>query len=60
MDSSENKLTQQEAAHYIADMTADMRSLAKGAGLEFLAYLLEMTYEEAFMNNGKNARKKRD
>ena len=36
-----------EAAQYIADMTLELRNLAKSAELPFLAYLLEMAFTEA-------------
>jgi hypothetical protein len=40
--------TKGELALYIADITLQMRNLAKEAKLSFLAYLLEMAFQEAF------------
>ena len=38
-----------EAAAYIAAMTADLHVIAKKADLNFIAYILEMAYEEAYV-----------
>jgi hypothetical protein len=38
-------LTRHEAAAYIADMLGELKSIANGAGLTFLAYLLAMAKE---------------
>jgi hypothetical protein len=40
-------LTRHEAAAYIADMLGVLKSIANGAGLTFVAYLLAMAKEEA-------------
>jgi hypothetical protein len=40
-------LTRHEAAAYIADMLGELKSIANGAGLTFVAYLLAMAKEEA-------------
>jgi hypothetical protein len=40
-------LTPHEAAAYIADMLGELKSIANGAGLTFVAYLLAMAKEEA-------------
>lgn len=37
-----------EVAHYTADMTLELRNLAKAAGLKTLQGLLEVAYYEAF------------
>jgi len=37
-----------QVATYIADVSLELRNMAKGSGFEFLAYLLEMTFQEAF------------
>jgi len=34
-------------ARYIAEMTRELRSMASGAGMEFLSYLLALSEEEA-------------
>lgn len=60
MNGSDGKISPQEAAHYIAEMTAEMRNIAHDAGLEFLVYLLEMAHEEAYKNNLEIARKNRE
>ena len=38
----------EELATYIADMTLQLRNLAHKADMSFLAYLLEMSFQEAF------------
>jgi hypothetical protein len=38
----------EEVAQYAADMTLELRNLAKAAGLKTLQGLLEVTYYEAF------------
>ncbi|HEX9597064.1 MAG TPA: hypothetical protein VF982_09325 [Anaerolineales bacterium] len=38
----------QRTAQYIADVSAGLRDMATGAGMPFLAYLLDMAVEEAF------------
>jgi hypothetical protein len=43
----EGDLTRHEAAAYIADMLGELKSIASGAGLTFVAYLLAMAKEEA-------------
>ncbi len=40
--------TRRELVMYIADVTLQMRNLAREADLSFLAYLLEMAFQEAF------------
>ena len=37
-----------EMAAYIAEITLEMRNMARDANLPFLAYLLEMVFQEAF------------
>ncbi len=37
-----------DVAQYVADMVLELRNMAKDNKLEFLAYLLEMAYQEAF------------
>jgi len=46
-----------QIATYIADVSLEMRNLARKANLSFLAYLLEMTFQEAFdisQNRGRS------
>ena len=38
----------EEVAGYIADMVLQLRNMAKEKELDFLAYLLEMSFQEAF------------
>jgi hypothetical protein len=38
-----------ECAHYIADLSLELRNLARRNGLKFLAQLLEMAFQEAFL-----------
>lgn len=40
--------SKEEVAGYIADMVLELRNMAKDNDLEFLAYLLEMSFQEAF------------
>ncbi len=40
--------TPEEVAGYIADMVLQLRNMAKQKDLDFLAYLLEMSFQEAF------------
>jgi len=40
--------SKEEVAGYIADMVLELRNMAKDNELEFLAYLLEMSFQEAF------------
>ncbi len=37
-----------EVAVYIADVSLEMRNMARRANMAFLAYLLEMVFQEAF------------
>ena len=39
----------QECANYIAELTLELRNLAKRNELKFLAQLLEMTFQEGFV-----------
>ena len=39
---------QRDVALYISDVTLQLRNLAHNANLDFLAYLLEMAFREAF------------
>ena len=41
------ELTHKEAAEYIASMLEGLHSVAKGAEMPFLAYLIEVAREEA-------------
>ena len=47
--------TPEEVAGYIADMVLQLRNMAKEKELDFLAYLLAMSFQEAFdlSNRGK-------
>ena len=38
-----------ECAHYIADLSLELRNLARRNSLKFLAQLLEMAFQEAFL-----------
>ena len=40
-----------EAAEYIAEMATGLREIAMQADMVFLAYLLDMAYQEAFDKN---------
>ena len=45
----------EEVAGYIADMVLQLRNMAKEKELDFLAYLLEMSFQEAFdLSNRKD------
>lgn len=46
-DENEINFEPRAAAAYIADMIVGLRDVAKGSQLDFLVYLLEMTYDEA-------------
>ena len=45
--------SREEVAGYIADMVLELRNMAKDHDLEFLAYLLEMSFQEAFDSSQK-------
>ena len=49
MKKTETNMKPDEAAAYIAAMTADLHVIAKKADLNFIAYILEMAYEEAYV-----------
>ena len=44
----------EEVAGYIADMVLQLRNMAKEKDLDFLAYLLEMSFQEAFDLSSRN------
>jgi len=44
----------EEVAGYIADMVLQLRNMAKQKELDFLAYLLEMSFQEAFDLSSKD------
>ena len=44
----DNDRSPEEVAGYIADMVLQLRNMAKEKELDFLAYLLEMSFQEAF------------
>jgi len=47
-DSSGSKsITAQDAASYVNEIALELRTLARSAGLFFLAYLLELVIEES-------------
>lgn len=48
------ELTHQEAAEYIASMLEGLHSVAKGAEMPFLAYLIDVALEEANSQRGRN------
>ncbi len=53
--------SQQDLALYISDVTLQMRNLARAADMHFLAYLLEMAFQEAFdIGNGGRPRSSQD
>ena len=53
--------SRQELALYISDVTLQMRNLARAADMHFLAYLLEMAFQEAFdIGNGRRGQKGAD
>ncbi len=41
-------LNKAETAAYISDVALQLRNMAKSADLKFLAYFLEMSFQEAF------------
>jgi hypothetical protein len=47
-------LSAQEASSYILGMSAELRKLADASGFRFLAYLLEMVFQEAFRLSGES------
>jgi hypothetical protein len=47
-------LSAQDASTYILGMSAELRRLADGSGFRFLAYLLEMVFQEAFRLSGES------
>ncbi len=51
MKDKDSNLAHTEAAEYIAEMAAGLREIAKQANMDFLAYLLDMAYHEAFAKN---------
>ena len=50
----------QRAAEYIADVSGGLRDMATGAGMPFLAYLLDMAVEEAFQQGAMPRRRRTD
>ena len=48
MEAPELKFTHCEAGSYIVSMIAELRSMAVAADFRFLAYLLEMAFQEAY------------
>jgi hypothetical protein len=46
-------LSAQDASGYILGMSAELRRLAEASGFRFLAYLLEMVFQEAFRLSGE-------
>jgi len=47
-------LSAQDASSYILGMSAELRKLADAYGFRFLAYLLEMVFQEAFRLSGES------
>ena len=47
-------LSPQDASSYILGMSAELRRLADASGFRFLAYLLEMVFQEAFRLSGES------
>jgi hypothetical protein len=47
-------LSAQDASSYILGMSAELRRLAEASGFRFLAYLLEMVFQEAFRLSGES------
>jgi len=48
LSGEDEQRTPAEVAGYIADMVLELRNMAKRNEFEFLAYLLEMSFQEAF------------
>jgi hypothetical protein len=46
-------LSAQDASSYILGMSAELQRLAEASGFRFLAYLLEMVFQEAFRLSGE-------
>lgn len=53
-------LDQQETAAYIADIVLQLRNMAKRADMKFLAYFLEMAFQEAFTQSTRPCKKEAD
>ena len=47
-------LSAEDASSYILGMSAELRRLAEASGFRFLAYLLEMVFQEAFRLSGES------
>jgi len=47
-------LSAEDASSYILGMSAELRRLAEASGFRFLAYLLEMVFQEAFRLSEEN------
>lgn len=60
VESSALFLDRQETAAYIADVVLQLRNMAKRADLKFLAYFLEMAFQEAFTQSTRPCEKKAD
>jgi hypothetical protein len=54
------KLTQQQTAAYIADVSLGLRGMADRADLPFLTYLLDMTVQEAMQQSELPRRRRSD
>jgi hypothetical protein len=53
-DESLPAVSAQEASSYILGMSGELRRLAEASGFRFLAYLLEMVFQEAFRLSGES------
>ena len=51
MEDTKQNMASTEVAEYIAEMAAGLRQIAMQADMDFLAYLLDMAYQEAFDKN---------
>jgi hypothetical protein len=52
-------MTAQDASSYILGMAAELKRLADASGFRFLAYLLEMVFQEAFRLTSEGERSER-
>ena len=59
-EAATNKLSQQQTAAHIADMSLGLRSMSDKAGLAFLTYLLDMAVQEAMQQSEVHRRRRTD
>jgi hypothetical protein len=53
-DEPQPAMSPQDASSYILGMSGELRRLADASGFRFLAYLLEMVFQEAFRLSGES------